>query len=326
MGQGGRLEQVQVLRGLAALCVFIFHLGVTLDRMTPVDIRPFVHWGNVGVDLFFVISGFVMAHSVRDLHGPLPAALFLVRRLRRVAPLLYVLTPVFLAVALVRGQSFDPARIINCFTILPVMPSPHQYQYALIPAWTLGYELAFYLIVAGVVALGIRWRLTTIAIVICAFPFLVPAGPFADTLMIEFAFGVGAYALWRRTAISPSAAVLALGAATLLFALPLGDSRFLAFGLPSALLFVAFLSWNPSGILRKAGAWLGSISYSMYLSHTISFMLLAPAAALLPFAGAVLMLGGGGVLMSWLIFEAAEAPLQRFRFRIGAAPAAPAAA
>jgi peptidoglycan/LPS O-acetylase OafA/YrhL len=50
-----RLQSIQVLRGIAAMMIFIFHLVVTLDRYSPADLRQWVSHLPLGVDLFFLI-------------------------------------------------------------------------------------------------------------------------------------------------------------------------------------------------------------------------------------------------------------------------------
>jgi peptidoglycan/LPS O-acetylase OafA/YrhL len=61
------IEPIQYLRGLAAVLVLLDHLAFKLGRY-PVG---WLHAANIGVDLSFVISGFVITHSTRDKHGSL---------------------------------------------------------------------------------------------------------------------------------------------------------------------------------------------------------------------------------------------------------------
>lgn len=303
-----RLESIQALRGIAALMVFFFHLVVTVDRYTPANLRQWVEFGNFGVDLFFVISGFVMAHSVRNLSGHGDAVGFITRRVWRIAPLLYFLTLAQIGLTSLWGGHYGYARIVNCFTIIPVFRAPHEMQYALIPAWTLGFEMVFYLLVAGAVALRIRALWAAIPLLLLP---LMP-GPFGSSLMIEFVYGLAAYWLWTKGLV-PNPLSMVVGAALLLL-FPLPGERFIYWGIPAAMVFLAALSWSP--VETKAGKpllWLGAISYSMYLSHVVAFDHMGVIASPLgPWVVAVI-LPPFGLLVAWLVYEAIEAPLQRMK-------------
>lgn len=305
----GRLDSIQVLRGVAALLVYFFHLAVTLDRYSPSDLTPtWSKLGQFGVDLFFVISGFVMAYSVRAMSGHRDAALFLVRRWWRIAPLLHILATAHILYSWIWGTTFNAARIANCFTILPFMDSPDRYQYALVPAWTLGFEMAFYILIAGVLALRLPALWAAVPVVVVSL--------FGPTLMMEFAFGLFAYWLWSRGTLPGPLLMLAGAALLLLFPLP-GD-RFVWWGIPALMIFLAVLSWQPKK--ARAGKWLGTISYSLYLSHTMSFDALAPLLA--PFGPLAMgvLLAVSGIAIAWLVYEAIESPLWNCKVRIAETP------
>jgi peptidoglycan/LPS O-acetylase OafA/YrhL len=257
-----RLQSIQVLRGIAAMMIFIFHLVVTLDRYSPADLRRWVSHLPLGVDLFFLISGFVMAHSVRRLSGRQDALNFMARRIWRIVPLLYVVTAACIGLMLLRGQAVEMARVVNSLAIFPVLPTIDRYPFALIPAWTLAYEMGFYLIVA--VAVAFRWnRLGLVALVL---PFAL-----ALPLMAEFAIGVAVYELWTRR--------------------------------PEV------LAWDPAGPIGKAGLYLGTISYSLYLTHVVTFDAFAPLCLVLPLPLAALVLAALGLAVAALVYRAVEAPL-----------------
>lgn len=334
MGEGGRLEQIQILRGVAASLVFIFHLVVIADLYTPAALRHWVEFGQIGVDLFFVISGFVMSYSVRDLRGPDEAAIFLSRRLWRIAPLLYFVTIVQLLLILADRDPLGMPQLVNGFTILPVLEGSSPFDtYAVVPAWTLGYELAFYLLVALIVAIRTRWRLTILAGMVLTLPLLPLSwpsalSPFGNYLMFEFAFGVAAYGLWSRNLITPRLALAAGLAGLLLLALPLagggiglsqnpiGAPRVLLWGIPSGLLLVALLRWKPgTGGLTRLGSWLGAVSYSMYLIHTVAFDAIAPVfVSKFPLPIAMIGMAVVGIVATWWVHRVVESPLLAMRF------------
>ncbi|WP_048863219.1 acyltransferase family protein, partial [Acidisphaera rubrifaciens] len=104
---GAALPLVQVLRAAAALSVVVLHITQQAGALvgTP-GVAPYgwlrpLPW-DAGVDVFFVISGFVMLWSSAALFGPPGGVrLFLLRRIARVVPLYWVLTAVLVAGALV---------------------------------------------------------------------------------------------------------------------------------------------------------------------------------------------------------------------------------
>jgi exopolysaccharide production protein ExoZ len=302
------LESIHILRGIAALGVFIFHLLVTVDRYTEYPLRAWVEWGQFGVDLFFVISGFVMAYSARNLTGSVDAYNFLIKRYWRIAPLLYVLTIFHVFFGTILGAHFDLARIINSFTILPVMQSKSEFQYALVPAWTLGYEMAFYSLIALTVAFKRSAVWATIPIIFLVL--LKLNEPFGSLMMIEFIYGLVAYSLWSRGLLGGPIALLSLSAFLLLF--PPSDQRFIEWGVPAALMILAALSWKPGdGRILKSCRWLGTISYSLYLSHVVTFDALAPLVAPSGAVAMTIILSAAGMLIAWLVYNAIEAPFQR---------------
>lgn len=311
-----RLESIHILRGIAASLVFLFHLVVTVDRYSPHDLKQWVNLAQFGVDIFFVISGFVMAHSVRDLSGWKEGLLFVVMRIWRIAPLLYFLTVIHLLLQSALGQTIETARIINCFTIFPIMEAQSAHPYALIPAWTLGYEMTFYLMVAATVVARLHALSAAIPMLVIA---LVPGdGPVGSSLMLEFIFGIAAHALWSRGKVGQPQ--IWLISAMLAFVLPISDARIVAWGIPAALIVMAFLAWQPGkSAIEFCGRWLGTISYSLYLSHVVTFDAIAPYMAAISPTALWVILPASGLVVSWLLYEAVEAPLWAYRRRIMAA-------
>ncbi|SRR6266571_871351 len=104
------LQSIQILRAVAALLVLAGHLWATLAWLGKPDALPNFVAGAAGVDLFFVISGFVMVHSSEKFFGqPGGSVQFLLRRLARIVPLYWVATTAALAIALIRSH-------LRCFT------------------------------------------------------------------------------------------------------------------------------------------------------------------------------------------------------------------
>ena len=186
------LLSIQVLRALAALAVVAYH-ALQWDR-GGFDV------GRAGVDVFFVISGFIMWHvtSGRDVA---PGA-FLWRRFTRVAPLYWLATLGALAVALVWPAFLPEVRPGWRHLALSLAFVPHLDPRGLPfptlpPGWTLDYEALFYAIFAAALAGPRAWRGRLVVgalIAVTAFGFLVPE-PFyylgANPMLLQFAAGVG---------------------------------------------------------------------------------------------------------------------------------------
>jgi peptidoglycan/LPS O-acetylase OafA/YrhL len=288
---GLRLPGLQVLRALAACMVLVGHvlaeaehyLGMTL----PLSALPWTR----GVDVFFVISGFVIALSVMR-HAGQPKV-FLARRLLRVVPLYYLFTSLMVLALLilpgaVKDTSLDPGQVLGSYAFWPVARDDGRIAPVLSLGWTLNYELFFYaatalcmyharplravaLLLGGIVLVGVMFRPEAAALAFWSNP-----------LVLEFLFGIALARLWQRGHHRPDAglaAVCAVSGIMLLVLLdPLPLPRFLAAGVPAALLVAGgTLFWPP---LRLPDLTLGDASYALYLSHR--FALRAATLLLLP--------------------------------------------
>jgi len=134
-----QLDALQSLRGVAALCVVLMHFKEWMAGFAP-PLAAAAGYGYVGVDIFFLISGFIIFHTTRSPQSRL-AGPFLVRRLCRVVlpawaamALLVLIKPPYL-IDLLRGLAFLPLETGHP----PFFGHPF-----LIVAWTLSYELIFY--------------------------------------------------------------------------------------------------------------------------------------------------------------------------------------
>ena len=298
-----KLVAIQVLRGLAALSVALLHLEPEwlLRGAVPEGWnRPFPL--EAGVDVFFVISGFVMVYASHALFGRNGAARdFLVRRLARVVPLYWLTTIVVLGLLavlpeLMRGAQATPGLVAASFLFVP-WPRPDgivQPVYTL--GWTLNYEMFFYLVFAVVLGLGFGRR-AVVACVSAVFAGLVaigfarpdlpqPLGFWTSAIQVEFVLGM-ALGLARLEGVTlPLAFRLALAVLGIgLFWLVGGNAgaRFgpyapLLFACPAACLVAAcgLSPGRPDGQGRdgaplrwpvRAAESLGDASYAIYLLH-----------------------------------------------------------
>ena len=181
----GRLESVQVLRGIAAMLVVFNHAGLLALSMDNhfgpswlVPSKAVAEMGAIGVDLFFIISGFVMALSARRFMGPWGASTFLALRFVRIAPLYYLASLLMLANVVRVGMPLDPSSLLNSITFIPVFDDASYSWPVHYLGWTLSFECVFYSLVGTLIAAGAGLRPARLLAVTTAVPLvglLIPA-------------------------------------------------------------------------------------------------------------------------------------------------------
>lgn len=302
---GRRFVAIQALRAVAALLVVFEHLKNDMLRIF-LDRDPLQSaWAGVpfsaGVDVFFVISGFVIAHSSASLHGrPGAWKTFLTRRVARVVPLYWLLSG---ALAVLAVTVLDPALYFPDASYLVAsflfVPAPNV-QGAILPllplGWTLNYEMAFYLVFALFVGLRQGRALALVAVTLLAVvawgridpPSSVALVFWTDAILLEFLAGIGVYVALARGFSLPNGVRLALVPVAVALLLWLGEPnlpwRWLFWGGPATLLVLAAVSGRPrSGRPFGQHLWemLGDVSYAVYLSHL--FVLIGVRRLLLAF-------------------------------------------
>lgn len=299
-----QIASIQILRALAALCVAIGHAQVFLSIAAEHAGRPFV-WCYIlpwaaGVDLFFVVSGFIMVWSSEKLFGQTGAAqTFSIRRIARIVPLYWTLMAVVLLLNNLRGKEpLDPAAIATSFLFIPwEAAGPGVYRPIIELGWTLNYEMFFYALFALFLGASREKACLRVIGLISALVgvglFVTPALPslfvWTRPILLEFAIGVAlALAMRRGLRLPPFAAVALVGAGIWLLHLdffnsashpatwvtPNDFSRVLFWGLPSAMIFAGAVSvrraprsTRDENLATRAGVALGDSSYALYLSH-----------------------------------------------------------
>jgi exopolysaccharide production protein ExoZ len=336
----GTIENIQTLRALAALLVVFVHLDVFLRVL---GVQPF---GHGGVDLFFVISGFIMVYTTRG-RAITPAA-FIVNRITRIAPIYWLITLAVYLVALLapfllQATSSDGSELAKSLLFIPFRKANGLVQPVLFVGWTLNYELFFYALFALGLGLSARalglWLVTGLLGTLVLFGLLTrpedALGSFyTRPIILEFAFGMGLAALgtrWRCQTPGGRGGWLALaclglvGMALIPLALP-DVSRVLTQGLPAAAVTAAAVILHQSGVSvsRRWLLVLGDASYSIYLTHPFVTQAAQKAGKWLglnkPLAWTLILLTLAlvcvvGVLTHYLV----ERPLTKLSKRIAAA-------
>ena len=292
-----KLPHIQLLRAFAALCVVAFHAqndaSVVAARLGKAFTRSEAFPWLAGVDIFFVISGFIMVYASARLFGSAQGPrIFLAHRIARIVPLYWATTMLYLAVvllapALLNSEYLAPGFVTSSFLFIPAARPDGLVQPLYSLGWTLNYEMFFYALFAIAVAFP---RQRAVAALIGALILIVGLGQtlaplpqplafWSDPIILEFAFGMALG--WasaegfflngpaRLAFAAGGLALLALDASQpWLMALP----RPLAFGFPAAFLVTAAGLASPerrgaADALTRWGVILGDASYALYLLH-----------------------------------------------------------
>jgi peptidoglycan/LPS O-acetylase OafA/YrhL len=296
--RAGGFDGIQGLRALAAIAVASLHIADEAGSLGGTPGQAPWSWLEAGVDLFFVISGFVLVWASWDRFGSVRSVLpFAWRRLVRVAPLYWLLTAVTVAAAvLLPGAISDGLRDGWGYVAASALfwPWPRQdgfVQPILRLGWTLEYEMLFYALLAAALPLPRRWGLAALLAAIAALAIAgqtiafaaVPLAFWTDPIVLEFALGVLVAIATRagyRAGLAGLMALAALCAVAVAAArLPGSDARVLVRGLPAALLVFCALSWTR---VPRWAVVLGDASYALYLVHPFPMRALRLLFARLP--------------------------------------------
>ncbi|QPC86626.1 acyltransferase family protein [Mesorhizobium sp. NBSH29] len=325
-GPGGALANtyfgIQYLRGIAALAVVIFHANERNGYNFVV--------GAAGVDVFFVISGFIM-WLIAGREGLTPLTFFM-DRLTRIAPAYWVATAVMIVGALfglLPNIVLTWQHIAGSFLFIPhYSPAKGEIWPVLVQGWTLNYEMFFYALFAVTLFLRRGTRLPVLAAMLVVLVFwghlFEPDNPMLATysrpIILEFLLGILIARWWLSEAVKPSAsagfAAFAVAAGGFcLIALTGSAFSEVVHGPLSGLLLVSLLLIERAGRLpvSRALGYLGDSSYSIYLWHTmgIGAVLKASETFGLPSALSVVVGILAGVALGALAYELIEKPVAR---------------
>ncbi|WP_272972121.1 acyltransferase family protein [Comamonas terrigena] len=288
-----RIESIQALRGIAALMVVVFHL------MTPAAIngyevisKIFSH-GYIGVDIFFIISGFIMVLSTSKIAGGIASGYnFFVKRFFRIWPLYVIATIAWSTLYYTQGWT---AKIIDLQILKSIFFIPKDGVPFYSIGWTLDIEIVFYLIFATSIIFG-KYKWTYLI----ATAFLIYITKDAQHQItegiastsklwaqivsrifnphfLEFYTGIViglAYPKLRLINKNISISIILICTSFFLWQYSLefkAHAGFYGWGIGCTSLFIAVVIYGEHFKTPKFFVWLGKISYSLYLLHTIVY-------------------------------------------------------
>lgn len=291
-----KIKSIHYLRGVAALLVVAFHLrGIINNAYAQKNLGDLLFFsGPSGVDLFFIISGFIIAYSTAK--NPTHArSIFVVKRLFRVYPVYIICLAVFcLCIVPNDFQSFIRSALLIHLDYTKEAPF---FGYSLIlPAWTLTYELYFYLVFLIAMSISHNHRLMIAAVML-----IVPMASLqvyyngsvelsgftnlngnpdigfikllASPMLLEFVYGMFFY--WAMDYIKkvPHKNIIFFACVSFSVCAFFARYRFgygpLNFGLWAFVLFFGCMVYESGTEIRdnRVLNFLGDISYSLYITH-----------------------------------------------------------
>jgi len=333
----GRVETLDLLRALAVLAVLFYHYafrGAAADGFTDISLPalvPLAKYGSLGVQLFFVISGFVIAYSAEGR----TAAGFAIARVARIYPaFLFCMTLTFVVTLAIGAPRFEAGAgqwLANLIIVAPALKQPFMDG----AYWSIVNEITFYGWVFVLMALGLfRREIVFIVIVWIAISIvnetMLHSGLLRRLFVTDqsgfFCAGLVLYEIFRGRRDRTVMLLLALAALTAIdqaligaawsrahYQVDLDNLVIAAISLASigavALAMQVRRLPVPSGVIVAVGG----LTYPLYLLHQhIGYMLLNTlaerASPVVLIAAAMLAM----LLGAWLVWRVVERPAQRW--------------
>ena len=270
----GAIDNLQSLRGFAAINVVLYHILGTAAAygFVPQCLSIMTGWGANGVDVFFVLSGFVILHS--QLQKKRSMLAFLKLRLIRIVPIYWFVTLVMvLAFSLLPSASFNsnaPSTgwLIQSMFFLSSAISGKEPVLAV--GWTLEWEMLFYL-VFGSSLLFSHWSKSYFFIfLVLGFIAIMTS----NLIIFEFLAGMLIAYIYNNFHLEQKHGLFLAAVGFVLLLSSINQvvdprlSRAIYWGVPSALVVLGVIYAKPySQSLLK---YLGDASYSIYLIHMLT--------------------------------------------------------
>jgi exopolysaccharide production protein ExoZ len=315
-------NSIQLLRFFAALYVVLFHISSPWNHTADHFTNLFNH-GYGAIDLFFVISGFVVLQSGDTSNTGIRASgEFLKRRFIRLYPVYWIFLLLFLAVGWVQIKTTTIWGFWRSFFLLP------GHKGIIGTSWTLQYELYFYILIAlFVLNRRFKWLLVVLfalslismagVVMASAFGRHFPVYGFYNEFVANFFLGCVVYVIYNRIPAGLATGLVITGV-LLFFFMPVTIylRHFISFGIPAAMLLAGLTSLENHQKI-KINRWfilLGNASYCLYLIHVPIIWFVWKQIGLYYQNNRLLLLLEVAVIVvfSVLLYQYFEAPLLRF--------------
>ena len=280
------IYSVQYMRAIAALLVVIHHAAWKGEQYSSNPLYWF-NVGGIGVDLFFIISGYIMCHTVDK--KKIEFSSFIKARFLRIIPLYWLLTTLALSIYIFFpdkvNSSGGSTNIISSYTLFPT-----EGKYLINNGWTLSYEFLFYFIFSSCLFFNTlrKYLIPCFIILILVFSgwligdvhYLISF--LTSEFLIEFMFGIFAFYFTKNigTNIYYGVVLISISITAIVF-VDMNNMEFnrsIQYGVPSFIFFLGMLLMeyrfknSNSSIFSSTLKALGNSSYSLYLSHPFSLV------------------------------------------------------
>jgi exopolysaccharide production protein ExoZ len=290
--QSNKINSLQVYRGVAAILVVLFHItNYSRENLNYNFLGGMFSFGYVGVDFFFVLSGFIILYNhAKDLGKRQSISRYATKRLIRIYPIYWMITvtkliAIIIIPSIAKPHEQELSTILNSLLLFPQINLP-----IIGAAWTLSYEMLFYVLFGFAILFGWRWGLSLAGIWSVAMlgyalrGFIGISVPdhylitfFLNERNLEFIFGCVSAYIVANCKLKHSIPVALTGGILFVlagqFIMKAGNviSYTLLFGIPSLLLVTgsASLELEKAISLPKFLILLGDASYSIYLTHAM---------------------------------------------------------
>jgi peptidoglycan/LPS O-acetylase OafA/YrhL len=294
-----KIVSIQYLRGLAALGVVFCHYGSNLS--------PIFNFGQTGVFVFFLISGFIIVYSlIQANYKPSQFFTFLLKRSIRIDPSYYVV--ILLTICLFKILSYVPAFNGSAISLIPGQLIAHvlyivpftKYPFYIHIFWTLCVEFQFYLLIGILYFLSNNALYKTTFLILFSLCSLIP---FSNSYYLVFNYaaifslGISLVMLYQNRSLQNILLPVFL---LILVAFKFGSLIFI-------LLLISSLAIFYFTLIIKPLAFLGDISYSLYLIHPLTFIVFTGTAKRLH-------IDLNHYKLLWLIVEVSIASLSAYIF------------
>lgn len=293
-----RFEALQALRAIAAgMVVYVHAMSTYAEKIGPISAATGKYGlGELGVKLFFCISGFIIYQSAKSLDaGWVSVSYFIRRRLIRIVPLYWLATLIYSAKLAFQGSAPEWSELLKSLLFWPYANDVGLMRPVLGVGWTLNYEMFFYFILGVALFLRGSWRLAAIFLPMLFLVLLHQSDFFqhqqisdrsplfliSEIYLLFFISGVSVALLssWRPRIRGELpffwvvfACSVVLGVLVCVLSWFVLDTRmmiFLEILVCSACIFLCVESRNISSdtLISKISTWAGDGSFSTYLFH-----------------------------------------------------------
>jgi len=312
-----KINSLQLLRAVAVSLVIFVHAsyyGVPkISAVNPVDsFYNLKQWGNLGVDLFFAISGFIMTIIYESYIKPSGWKTFFMKRIIRIVPLYYLLSCLDAFITIfIHHQSVSAPQIVKTLFFFPILDINKFVVPLISVGWSLSYEMYFYTII-GIALLFKKYIPQLVLVTLFSLGILgffwnsdiVLLKFLTSPLLLEFAFGIACGLIYRRFLVSSinnyQRKILALGltiSGVILMSLSffmnvkwqinyqtviendnvIAFYRTIIWGIPTAIFMLGVILLEKSFQLKTAPILIlaGDASYSCYLIHGMVYPVVA---------------------------------------------------